>query len=183
MVGKVIERGFWKGIEINWVGKMQRATKGVAFSLRYLTAANSPFVLIQWVITNKTNAPLKFWPTLFVDSELNQNLAGGSYQTIWDDEVVELRKGMIPVPVTPTTSVVWLKPEAEEIATSGFSFMIAGSDASLLAAVLGESMLLGGVDGMTWLMPNEEKVINAGILVDPMSMDDIQDLQSTLHRF
>ena len=138
MSGKVFEDGYWTGVEISWVGKLQKLARGVDFKLRYLTTVRSPLVFIQWVITNKTNAPLKFWPTLLIDPDLSAHLAGGSYQTDWDNEDVELRKGMVPVAVTPTKNVVWLRPTEDQTETSGFGFMTGGEQSRLLAASLGE---------------------------------------------
>ncbi|TET06883.1 MAG: GNAT family N-acetyltransferase, partial [Candidatus Thorarchaeota archaeon] len=167
MVGKSVEIGFWKGVEIGWIGKLQKLSRGVDFKLRYLTTPESPLVLIQWVIKNKTSAPLKFWPSILVDPDLSNHLAGGSFQTDWDGEAMNLRKGMVPVAVTPSRSIVWLKPNEDQKETTGFSFLIAGHDSKILAANLGEAMILGGVDGLTWLMPGEEKVITASLLTDP----------------
>ncbi|MFW9786048.1 MAG: GNAT family N-acetyltransferase [Candidatus Thorarchaeota archaeon] len=180
MKGIEFEDGFWKGVEISWKGKLQKLAKGVDFKIRYLTTVRSPLVFMQWVITNRTKAPLKFWPTLLVDPKITEQLAGGGFQTIWDDEAVDLRKGMIPVAVTPTQNVVWLKPNNDQDSTSGFSFMMGGHDSRMIAANLGELMLLGGVDGVTWLMPGEKKILTAGFLVDPKSMDDVRAIQEVL---
>ena len=182
MNGKSVEVGFWKGVEVSWVGKLQKLARGVDFKIRYLTSIKSPLVLIQWVITNKTNAPLKFWPTLLVDPDITKHLAGGSYQTDWDDEDVELSKGMVPVAVTPDKNLIWMKPKKGQKKTSGFGFMMSGNGSRMIAANLGEMMILGGVDGLTWLMPREEKVITAGLLVDPKSMDDVRNLHEVLDR-
>jgi ribosomal protein S18 acetylase RimI-like enzyme len=182
MSGKPIEVGFWKGVEVNWVGKLQKLSRGVDFKLRYLTSSKSPLVLIQWVIFNKTNAPMKFWPTFLIDPNLSNQLSGGSFLTVWDDDDVSLKKGMVPVAVIPTKSVVWMKPNEDQKETSGFSFMMAGEQSRLLAASLGEIMLLGGVDYMTLLMPKEKKVITAALLVDPKNSDDVRDLQEVLDK-
>jgi hypothetical protein len=182
MSAKPYEAKYWKGVEVSWVGKLQKLARGVNFKIRYLTTTRSPVIFIQWVITNKTSSPLKFWPTLIVDPNLSEQLAGGSYQTVWDDDAVELRKGMVPVAVTPTSNLVWIKPVENQKETSGFSFMMGGNQSRLLAANLGEVMLLGGVDGMTWLMPGEEKLITAALLVDPKSSDDVRDLQDALDK-
>ncbi len=167
---------------MNWVGKLQKLSRGVDFKLRYLTSSKSPLVLIQWVIFNKTNAPMKFWPTFLIDPNLSNQLSGGSFLTVWDDDDVSLKKGMVPVAVIPTKSVVWLKPNEDQKETSGFSFMMAGKQSRLLAASLGEIMLLGGVDYMTLLMPKEKKVITAALLVDPRNSDDVRDLQEVLDK-
>ena len=113
---------------------------------------------------------------------MTKELAGGSYQTEWDNEEVELRKGMVPVGVTPTKNIVWVKPRQGVKKTSGFSFMMGGNEPRLIAATLGEVMLLGGVDGETWLMPGEERIITAGLLVDPTCIDDVRDLQDVLDK-
>ena len=182
MSGKIYEVEHWKGVEVSWVGKLQKLARGVDFKLRYLTTVKSPLVLVQWVITNKTSAPIKFWPLLLVDPDLSKQLSGACYQTVWDNEEPELRKGMVPVAVTPTQNLVWLKPMKSQKETSGFSFMMSANGSRLLTASLGEIMLLGGVDGLTWLMPGEKKVITAGLLVDPRNLDDARDLQSVLDR-
>jgi hypothetical protein len=182
MSGELFETGHWKGVEVSWVGKLQKLARGVSFKLRYLTAVKSPLVLIQWVISNTTNAPLRFYPMLLVDPDLTQQLAGGSCQTDWDNDDVELRKGMVPVAVTPTQNIIWLRPVECQKETSGFGFMTAGNESRFLVATLGEIMLLGGVDGMTWLMPGEEKTITAGLIVDPKSMDDVRGIQEVLDK-
>jgi ribosomal protein S18 acetylase RimI-like enzyme len=181
MSGKSIEIGYWKGVEIEWVGKIQKLAKGVDFKLRYLTAVRSPLVLIQWVITNKTSAPMKFWPMLMVDPDLSKQLAGFSYQTEWDNEVTELKQGMVPIAVTPSKNYAWLKPQNTQD-TTGFSFMIAGNESRMIAASLGEMMLLGGINSLTWLKPGEKKVITAGILVDPHNIEDVRCLQEVLDK-
>ena len=181
MSGKSVEIGHWKGVEIEWVGKIQKLAKGVDFRLRYLTSVRSPLVLIQWVIINKTGAPMKFWPLLLVDPDLSKQLAGFSYQTEWDNEVTELRKGMVPLAVTPSKNYAWLRPQNTS-ETTGFGFMIAGNEARMIAATLGEMMLLGGIDGLTWLKPGEKKVITAGLLVDPQNIEDVRCLQEVLDK-
>lgn len=182
MTGTLIEVDHWKGVEVSWVGKLQKLTRGVDFKLRYLTTSQSPLVLIQWIITNKTNAPIKFWPTLFVDPDLSDKLAEGSFQTQWDNDVVTLRKGMVPVAVTPTTNLVWLKPKEGQKETSGLCFIVGGDQSRLLAATLGDLMLLGSVDGLAWIMPGEKRNITAGLLVDPSSFEDARNLQGVLDK-
>ncbi|MFW9926472.1 MAG: hypothetical protein ACFFDM_06855, partial [Candidatus Thorarchaeota archaeon] len=183
MSGKLVEAGIWKGVEVSWVGKIQKLTRGVSFRLRYLTTPSSPLVFMQWVIKNKTQSPMKFWPTFLIDPNLSNHLGGGSYQTDWDGEVMELRKGIVPLAVTPSQNILWMKPNPSETETTGFGFMIAGNESRMLAANLGEAMILAGVDGMTWLKPGEERVITASILVDPDNFEDIKILQGELDKF
>ncbi|MHA2425086.1 MAG: GNAT family N-acetyltransferase [Candidatus Thorarchaeota archaeon] len=183
MSGKPVEIGFWKGVEVKWVGKLQKLARGVSFKIRYLTTSNSPLVLIQWVITNKTSSPIKFWPSILIDPDLSNHFAGGNYQTDWDGEVVDLRKGMVPLAVTPSENIFWLKPNSKQSETTGFGFMIAGKESRMLTASLGEAMILASVDGMTWLMPGEEKIITASLIVDPESFEDLRTLQGMLDKF
>ncbi|MFW9841999.1 MAG: GNAT family N-acetyltransferase [Candidatus Thorarchaeota archaeon] len=182
MSGRKVESEHWSGVEVTWVGKLQKLARGVSFKLQYLTTPQSPLVLIQWFIKNKTSSPLRFWPTLLVDPENTKQLANGSFQTDWDGNDVELKPGMVPVAVTPSRSLVWLKPNEKKGKTTGFGFMVGGSDSHTLAINLGESLILGAVDMMTWLMPGEEKVIRASLLVDPQSFDDLKYLQETIDR-
>jgi len=182
MSGKSIEIGHWRGVEVNWVGNLQKITRGVDFKIRYLTTAHSPIVLIQWVIKNKTGGPMKFWPSILLDPDLSNHLSGGSYQTVWDGESVELRQGMVPLAVTPSENTLWLKPKTGHSETTGFGFMMAGQDSRMLSASLGEALLLAAVDGMTWLLPGEERVITASLVVDPEDFEDLRVLQSELGR-
>ncbi|MHA2321629.1 MAG: GNAT family N-acetyltransferase [Candidatus Thorarchaeota archaeon] len=182
MIGKTVELGFWKGVEVRWIGKIQKLARGVDFKLRYLTTPESPLVRIQWIIKNKTNAPLRFWPSILVDPDLSNHLAGGGFQTDWDGRAIDLRKGMVPIAVTPSKNIVWIKPIEGQNETTGFSFLIAGHESRILAANLGETMILGGVDGLTWLMPGEEKVITASLMTDPENFDDLRILHGVLDK-
>ncbi|MFW9869160.1 MAG: GNAT family N-acetyltransferase [Candidatus Thorarchaeota archaeon] len=182
MTGKTVEIGIWKGIEVAWVGKLQKLSRGVDFKLRYLTAPESPLVLIQWTIWNKTSSPMRFWPTFLVDPDMSNQLTDGILQTVWDGEVQEVRTGMVPVAVTPSKSIIWLKPKEKQKTTSGFSFMLAGTDSRFLAVNFGGSIILGAINGLTWLMPGEKKIITASLLVDPESFEDLEILQEILDR-
>ena len=180
MVAKRYEAGLWKGVEISWIGKIQQLARGVHFNLRYLTAPGSPIVLIQWAISNKTSAPIKFWPSFFIDPKMDEHLANGSIATEWNGNITNIRKGMAPVAVTPSRNVVWIKPADGQESTSGFSFMLANDTARIISATLGEVLLLGAVESSYWLKPGEERTITGALLVDPNSFDDIKDLQEVL---
>ena len=95
---------------------------------------------------------------------------------------ITLRKGMVPVAVTPTTNLVWLKPKEGQKETSGLCFIVGGDQSRLLAATLGDLMLLGSVDGLAWIMPGEKRNITAGLLVDPSSFEDARNLQGVLDK-
>jgi len=182
MVAKSYEAGLWKGVEISWIGKIQQLARGIHFNLRYLTAPGCPIVLIQWLISNKTSAPMRFYPSFFVDPKLDEHLANGSITTEWSGNVTNFKKGMVPIAVTPSRNVVWIKPAGVNESTSGFSLMLANDTARIISATLGEVLLLGAVEGTFWLKPSEERAITAGLLVDPKSFDDITDLQEILGR-
>jgi hypothetical protein len=182
MISKTYESGLWSGVEISWIGKIQKLTRGVHFNLRYLTTPGSPTVVIQWIVSNKTSAPIRFWPSLFVDPKMDEQLAGGSIVTDWNGVESNIRKGPVPIAVTPSRNVLWIKPTESEEDTSGFGFMMANDSARFLSATLGEVILLGAVENTYWLKPGEERTITAGLLVDPKCFDDIVDLQEILDR-
>ena len=182
MTSSIYEKGSWKGVEINWIGKVQKLSRGMHFKLRYLTTPGSPIVLMQWVISNKTTAPIRFLPSLFVDPKLDEHLAGFRIISEWTGETKKVRKGMAPVAVTPSRNMVWIKPGIEQDSTSGFSLMMAGDTARIISANLGENLLLGAVDGQSWILPGEERMLTGSILVDPINMEDIRDLQAVLHK-
>ncbi|MHA1136313.1 MAG: GNAT family N-acetyltransferase [Candidatus Thorarchaeota archaeon] len=182
MVAKNYEAGLWKGVEISWIGKIQQLARGVHFNLRYLTTPGSPIVLIQWAISNKTSAPIRFWPSFFIDPKMDEHLANGSIATEWNGNITNIRKGMAPVVVTPSRNVVWIKPADGQESTSGFSFMLANDTARIISATLGEVLLLGAVESNYWLEPGEVRTITGALLVDPSSFDDIVDLQEILDK-
>ncbi len=182
MTSSIYENGSWKGVEISWIGKVQKISRGMHFKLRYLTTPGSPIVLIQWVISNKTTAPIRFWPSLFVDPKLDEHLAGYRIISEWNGETKVVRKGKAPLAVTPSRNTVWIKPGNEQESTSGFSFMMAGNTSRIISANLGETLLLGAVDGLSWILPGAERMITGGILVDPKNMEDNRDLQAVLHK-
>ena len=182
MTAKTYESGLWSGVEISWIGKIQKLTRGVHFNLRYLTTSGSPIVLIQWVVSNKTSAPIRFWPSLFVDPKMDEQLAGGSVVTEWNGGESSIRKGPVPIAVTPSQNVLWIRPTEGQEDTSGFGFMMANDTARILSATLGEMLLLGAVEGTHWLKPGEERTITGCLLADPKSLDDIRDLQDALDK-
>ncbi len=182
MTSSIYENGSWKGAEISWIGKVQKISRGVHFKLRYLTTPGSPIVLMQWVISNKTTAPIRFWPSLFIDPKLDEHLEGFRIISEWNGETREIRKGMAPLAVTPSRNTIWIKPGIEQDRTSGFSFMMAGDTSRIISANLGENLLLGAVDGLSWILPGEERMITSSLLVDPENMEDIQDLQAALQK-
>jgi len=182
MKARSYESGLWKGVEVSWIGKVQKLSRGVHFNLRYLTAPGSPIVLLQWVISNKTSAPIRFWPSFFVDPKMDEQLAGATIATEWNGEETNIKKGSVPLAVTPSRNVVWIKPTEGKENTSGFSFMLANDTARIISATLGDVLFLGAVEGTHWLKPGEERTITGGILVDPESFEDIRDLQEVLEK-
>jgi len=182
MKAKPYESGIWKGVDISWTGKLQKLSRGMKFNLRYLTTPGSRIVLIQWVITNKTNAPMKFIPSLFIDPKLDEQLAGSSFVTEWNGKPMEIRKGMVPIGVTPSNNSVWIKAVDEQESTTGLAFMMAGDSTRMLSVNLGEILILGMVDGNAWIKPGEQHVITGCLFVDPESAEDVQDLQEVLDR-
>lgn len=182
MTSSIYENGSWKGVEISWIGKVQKISRGMHFKLRYLTSPGSPIVLIQWMISNKTTAPIRFWPSLFIDPKLDEHLSGYRIISEWNGETKVVRKGMAPLAVTPSRNTVWIKPGSEQDSTSGFSFMMAGDTSRIISANLGETLLLGAVDGLSWMLPGEERMLTGSLLVDPKNMEDIQDLQAALQK-
>lgn len=132
------------------------------------------------MISNKTTAPIKFWPSLLIDPKVDEHLAGFNIVTEWNGETTEVRKGMVPLAVTPSQNTVWIKPGIEQDNTSGFSFMVAGHSSRIISANLGETLLLGAVDGQSWILPGEERMITSSLLVDPKNTEDIHDLQVAL---
>ncbi len=182
MKASIYEQGDWKGVQISWIGKLQRCVRGVDFKLRYLTTPGSPLVLIQWTISNKSAAPISFYPTILVDMNLNDELAGSSFLTEWNGVSTEIRKGKIPIAVTTSKNVVWLKPKDGQTETTGLSFMMARDTGRMLSANFGNILLLGVIDGMTWMMPDEERILTGCLLVDPESEDINLDLYEVLDK-
>jgi GNAT superfamily N-acetyltransferase len=180
MNAKLYESGVWNGVEISWVGKVQKLSRGVHFSLRYLTAPGSPIVLIQWVIRNTTSAPIRFWPSFFIDPKTDEHLAGAIIETEWNSGITNIKKGMVPIAVTPSRNVIWIKPSEGQKHTSGFGFMLANDTARMVSANMSEVLLLGAIEGDHWLEPGEERTITGALLVDPENFEDIQDLQEVL---
>ncbi|MBN2230087.1 MAG: GNAT family N-acetyltransferase [Candidatus Thorarchaeota archaeon] len=180
MTASIYESGLWKGVEIFWTGKIQRATRGVQFKLRYLTTPKSPLVLIQWIISNTTNAPIKFWPTIMIDPKMDEHLSESTIVIELNGNPNELRNGLIPVAASPSRNVVWIKSREDIKDTTGLCFMLAGDTARIISASVGDILLLGAVDGFAWIKPNEEYVITGALRVDPISNEENIDLQQIL---
>lgn len=182
MKAKIYESGLWKGVEVSWIGKVQKLARGVHFNLRYLTAPGSPIVLLQWVISNKTSAPIRFWPSFFIDPNTDEQLKGSTISAEWSGEVTNVKKGSVPLAVTPSRNALWIRPSKVQDETSGFGFFMANDTSRILSATLGDVLLLGAVEGTHWLKPGEERTITGGILVDPENFDDVKGLQEVIEK-
>jgi RimJ/RimL family protein N-acetyltransferase len=180
MSAKRYSRGFWSGVEIRWKGKLQRTTRGIDSYLRYITVPGSPLVVIEWQIINNTTAPVRFWPSLVIDPKLDTELAGSEFQTEWSGTGSIIRAGKLPMAVSPSDNLVWLRPQRNNRKTSGFSFIVAGNEVGMLDAYLGDLMIMAAVDGRSAIMPGQERFITACLLVDPPNWETICNMKHVL---
>jgi hypothetical protein len=123
---------------------------------------------------------MRFYPCLFIDPKIDQHLAESVIVTEWDGETTKIRKGTVPMAVSPSKNYVWLQPKSGVKDTSGLGFIVAGDTSRMASARLGEFLLLGSIDGVTWLKPGEKKKITSCIHVDPSSSEDLSDLQEII---
>ncbi len=180
MSAKSYQRGHWSGVEISWKGEIQQTTRGIDSYLRYITTAGSPLVVIEWQIVNNTTAPVRFWPSLIIDPKLDTELAESKFQTKWSGKEFTLRRGNLPMAVTPSNNIVWLMPEKNNRKTSGFGLIAAGNEVGMLDAYLGNMMIMALVDGRSAIMPDQERLITTCLFVDPPNWETLDDMKNIL---
>jgi hypothetical protein len=172
--------GVWKGVQVDWTGQLQQSCRGVQFKLQYLTAPGSPMVLINWLIKNSTKAPVSFWPSVFVSPGFNGVFTGTTLVTRWGGEMVNLKDLPIPALVTPDTNSVLLRRGESSENYEGLGVLWAGSDPGSVAVCIEDLAVCGGTDGRCWLMPGDERVVRACLLVEPRSYEELEMVQATL---
>jgi ribosomal protein S18 acetylase RimI-like enzyme len=180
MSAKPYHIGPWSGVEIKWIGKIQRTTRGVQSCLRYLTAPGCPLVLVQWIMTNNTSAPVRFYPTLSIDMKLDEELAGSQFKTIWSEQTLYIRNRESPMFVTPSTNLTWVMPEKANRKTKGISLLVAGNSANMLNGFFGDNLAMSAFDGLSAIMPHEERSILACLYIDPPDWETLLETKSIL---
>ena len=180
MSAKNYSRGIWSGVEISWKGKIQQTTRGLQFNLRYLTAPACPIVVIEWQIVNRTTAPVRFYPSILIDPKLDEELSGGKIRAKWSGRMYDIRGGHVPMAVSPSDNLVWIKPEKSRRRTSGLCYMVNGTDADMLSVYLGDMLILTAVDSLSAIMPREERVMTSCLFVDPPDMETLEVIRRLL---
>ncbi len=180
MSARAVEDGFWKGVEVSWQGALQKTTRGVEFSLKYLTSPGSPLVLIKWRMKNVTSAPLRFFPMLYVDPAIDGDPSGLVLQSEWSG----VERTVSPAPafngMTPSTNYIYVKPRESSGRTKGLAMVSPDKDTGMVGATIGPLIFLAALDVNVMLMPGEEKTMKSALLVDPESMEQVKDLQSVM---
>lgn len=178
-IGEVSE-GSWRGVELTWIGALQRAVRGVEFSLRYMTTAGSPLVLVTWTARNSIQAPVGFHLYLNVDPGLDGDPSKFFLQSEWSGEERQVRPSSSLMPITPSTHYVILRTEEDEERTTGLAVVSPDDDISMAAAHLGPKVLVGALDPRVQLLPGESKTVKMCILVDPKNPSEVRGLQKVV---
>ncbi|MCI2427101.1 GNAT family N-acetyltransferase [Candidatus Acetothermia bacterium] len=183
MQARICRQGdLWKGVEINWQGKVQQICRGVEFRLSYLTAPGSPLIVINWTIHNSTTAPLRLIPMLVVDVAFDGDLSNTILQARWDGTLTDIRQGVPPATFSPDANFSWLRRTPVGAGPSeGLAFLTAGTVPKMLALYLDEGCWLAGIESDLWLQPGEKRTLRSCIFVDPQDSAVLERLQPLLN--
>jgi GNAT superfamily N-acetyltransferase len=177
------EDGAWTGVEISWTGSIQKIVRGVDFSLKYLTAPGSPLVLVKWTMKNRTDAPLRFFPTLLTDPAINKDPSKLHIEAEWGGYRRQVRHGPAFNALVPSSMYAILKPSDESLQTNGIGFISPGREFPMLAAHGGAIIFEAEIDVSLYLQPGEEHVMRHVIFVDPKNQDDVRKIQQAARFF
>ncbi len=171
----------WKGVEINWQGKVQRDCRGLQFALRYLTAPGSPLILIDWTIHNPTTAPLRLMSLLSVDTALERGPGTSTLQAHWGGAITSIRPSPTFTEFTPDGNFAWMRRETSVTEPSeGLALIATGTAAKIEANLLSTSCFLFGFEPELWLKPGEKRNLRYCIFVDPEDSTVLERLQPLL---
>jgi ribosomal protein S18 acetylase RimI-like enzyme len=180
MSAKPYQSGHFSGIEISWTGNVQRITRGVQSRLRYLTAAGAPFVIIQWILSNSTTAPIRFYPTLSIDTKLDAELAKSQFLTEWLGQIRCVRQKDVAMIVTPTKNIIWVMPQDGNEKTTGISLILNDKSAGMFTGYFGDNLAMSANFDISTLMPREQRSMLACVYLDPPDWQTLLDMQSIL---
>jgi ribosomal protein S18 acetylase RimI-like enzyme len=183
----------WKGVEVKWKGTLQQSYRGLAFTLRYLTAPGSPVVLVEWTIRNPTTAPLRLTAALGTDTAINRTLDESVLQARWGDTIADVHPSPAITAFMPSSNFAWLRratPDAK--ASEGVAMLIPGRQPKIVVLQMGGKFGLPPHESAEelcwflllerdiWLQPGEKHVLRAYLLVDPPNTALLEQLQQTL---
>jgi RimJ/RimL family protein N-acetyltransferase len=180
MSAKPYHSGFWSGVEISWSGDVQRITRGIDSRLRYITASGCPFIVIQWILRNNTTSPVRFYPTLSIDTKLDEELAGSQFQTEWSGQLRYIRQRDVSMIVTPTTNLIWVMPERANDKTKGISLIVGDESASMFDGYFGDNLAMSTTYELSAIMPHKERSMVACLYIDPPDWKTLLEMKSIL---
>ncbi len=179
MSARPFASGHWQGVEVTWTSEVQDAWQGAQFAVRYLTAPQSPLVMVEMASRNPTGAPLVFSPSLMVHPSVNGSLEG----TVLDTRISQRRTTIRPAPfavftLTQSGSCV-LRPVQSGASAVG----VAGAprDGVLAVIHLGNVVLAPFMGRPDPLTPGEGRRIRLALVTDPAGLESLEELARLLH--
>ncbi|MFX1244906.1 MAG: GNAT family N-acetyltransferase [Promethearchaeota archaeon] len=171
----------WRGVEIQWKGKLQDCCRGVDFRLQYLTAAGSPLILSNWKIRNATKAPLQLMFLQGLDAAFNGDLSNALLQAQWGGTSTTLHGSPIPAAFRPDINLAWLRRNTSETTTSeGIAFLTASTQSNMLIFSTHEVSWFFALN-LLYLHPKEEQTIRSALFINPPNQTQLEDLQRLLN--
>ncbi|MFX0078884.1 MAG: GNAT family N-acetyltransferase [Candidatus Hermodarchaeota archaeon] len=181
MRAKTCEIGdIWKGVEIQWKGKLQPCCRGMDFALQYLTAPGSPLIMTKWIIRNSTTAALRFLAFQALDPAFNGDLSAAVLRTQWGDTITDLRGSQIPAAFMPDSNFTWLqrKPSETEI-VEGTAILTSGTQPSILVLLTNEFCWIFSYADL-FLRAKEKRTLRSALFINPPDETHIVEIQRLL---
>jgi hypothetical protein len=177
MVARIVDVGAWRGVEVSWVGKIQRIDRGMEVAVQYLTAPGSSLVLLRMLLKNKTTSPMAFAASFIIDSVFNGTTEGTMLRTEWKGETTNIRVGPMPFAAVPETRSIWFRSAV--VPGQGLGIVTGEESSMLMGLSIPGSVILGTLE-TTLVKPNDERSISHCLFVDPRSDEDLADMRQAL---
>ena len=174
MSGRTFETGPWKGVEISWTSTLQRVSHGLEATIQYLTTPGSNLVMMRAVLRNKTSSPMAFQYSLFADPGFDGSSENIDMRCERDNLMTTLHPGQAPIAVIPTRNFLWLRRMSESL-----GFVTEPASARNFGLVFPGFLVMSSAHAV-YLMPNEEKTYTSCLIIDPVSEDDLMDIEEAI---
>ncbi len=180
MDAKIVEDGLWKGVEISWTGHIQKTTRGIPLALQYLTTPGSRVIRVRWIINNVTTAPVKMYPSLFLDPAFDGDTSDLMLRVNWEGRETDVKPEQFPVVPMADGNYIWVRKGVSDVDAQGFALITSEGVAKALGLTISSFILIGMIEHMTYLMPDETKTIENLLLIDPKGVSEIKAVQKVI---
>jgi hypothetical protein len=174
MSGRTYESGPWKGVEVSWTSTLQRVSHGLEAAIQYMTTPGSNLVMMRAVLRNKTSSPMAFQYSLFADPGFDGSLESIDMRCERDNVMTTLHPGPAPIAVIPTRNFLWLRRTSESL-----GFVTERASARNFGLVFPGFLVMSSAHAV-YLMPDEEKTFTSCLIIDPVSEDDLTDIEEAI---